>query len=68
MLMVVFFFFLMLTSTGMAKQQHFSQTFILEPPGEMYIETIKVPFNLMMMMIIILLAIPTGFLSLLSHD
>lgn len=63
------FYFLMLTSTGMAKQQHFSQTFILEPPGEMYILAVKVPLNVMMMMItvIIIIAIPIGSPSLLSH-
>lgn len=64
------FYFLMLTSTGMAKQQHFSQTFILEPPGGMYIQAVKVPLNVMMMMItviIIIIAIPIGSPSLLSH-
>lgn len=56
----------MLTSTGMAKQQHFSQAFIFEPPGEMYIQAIKVPFN--DDDIIIIIAIPTGFPSLLGYD
>lgn len=62
------FFFLMLTSTGMAKQQHFSQAFIFEPAGEMYIQAIKVPFNDDIIIIIIIIAIPTGFPSLLGYD
>lgn len=37
--------------------------FILEPPGEIYIQAIKIPLNL-----IIIIKSPTGFPSLLSHD
>lgn len=40
----------------------FTDPFIVEPSGEVYIQAIKIPLN------IIIIIIPTGFPSLLSHD
>lgn len=42
----------------------FTDPLILEPPGEMYIQPIKIPLNL----VIIIIKSPTGFPLLLSHD
>lgn len=45
----------------------FTDPFIIEPSGEVYIQAIKIPLNLIIIVVIIIIS-PTGFSSLLSHD